>query len=145
MPDALQTNFHQLMRASDLMDAGILILPGSDSLDRLAQLRREQPAISCYVIADGDRVLGYIMRDAVLELLEQKAPAVRLKDVARADYLAARQQATLFDVMAEMRDCGAVIAFVMQDPAHMRAKEVKGIIARPQIAAAVTQAVELFS
>jgi CIC family chloride channel protein len=145
MPDALQTNFHQLMRAGEVMDAGVLILPASDSLGQLAQLRREQPAISCYLIADGDEMIGYIMRDAAWELLEQNSPAVHLRDAARADYLGVSPQATLFDVMVEMRACGAAVALVTQDSSSMRPKEVKGIIARPQIAAAVTQAVELFS
>jgi len=144
MPDALQTNFHQLMRAADLMDTGVVILPATDALGQLALLRREQPAISCYLIAEGEQVVGYIERDAAWELLETHGADARLGDVARRDYFGVGEQTTLFEIMTAMHARQATVALVAMYPYDLSAKEVRGLITRQQIAAAVVQSAELF-
>ncbi|HVX62117.1 MAG TPA: chloride channel protein [Pirellulales bacterium] len=144
MPDALQANFHQLMRAGDLMDTGLVILPATGTLRQLTELRREQPAISCYLIAEGEQTVGYIARDDVWRLLETHAPDALLGEVARRDYVGVGAQLTLFGVVTEMRSQEAAVALVSDRAENLAPKEVRGVITREQIAATLVQAVELF-
>ncbi|HQU43847.1 MAG TPA: chloride channel protein, partial [Pirellulales bacterium] len=145
MPDALQTNFHQFMRASDLMDTGVVLLPPTQTLGELVILIREQPAIPCYLVADGEQVAGYVLRDAAWELFENRSATTPLADVVRRDYFGVGEGATLFDVVAEMHTRGATVAFIAQDDGgSFPAKAVRGLITRQQIAASLVEAVELF-
>ena len=88
-------------------------------------------------------VAGYIPRDAAWELLGNQPADTPLADVARRDWFGTSEEATLFDIMAEMRARGATVAFVAAD-GQFSAKNIRGMITRQQIAASLVDAVELF-
>lgn len=145
MPEALQTDFHHLKRAQDVMETHFGVVPASSTLDKFAQIVSEQTAISCFLVEDLNGVTGVITKDAALGALGQSGKTVTLGEIANKDYVTVPEDTTLFEVIARMRSSRASLALVIRGEGAVSANNVAGLITKEQIADAMVEAVELFS
>jgi CIC family chloride channel protein len=145
MPEALRADFHQLQRARDVMDTRFARVASTGTLDDLARIAAEQPDVSWFLVTDGDRVGGFVTKEAALTPLCQLREAVSLGEIADNRYVTVADETTLFDVMDLMRLGKVAVAMVAHNPASLSAGGVGGLITKHQIGDTMAQAVELYS
>lgn len=145
MPEALRADFHQLQRARDVMDSHFAVMTSKHNLDDLARIAAEQPDISWFLVADGEKVRGFVTKEAALTPLCQLREAVTLGDIADERYVTVADETTLFDVMDSMRLAEVAVAMITDHPKSMAAGNVRGLITKHQIGDTMAQAVELYS
>src|SRR5215831_16234475 len=64
MPEAMQTNFHHLRQARDVMNTSVMTLPSASTLEDLARLAAAHRTMPYFVVVEGNRVVGVIGREA---------------------------------------------------------------------------------
>jgi CIC family chloride channel protein len=145
MPEALRADFHQLQRAKDVMDTGFATMESTSNLDDLARIAAEQPDISWFLVAEGEKVKGFVTKEAALSPLCQLREAVTLGAIADSGYVTVAEETALFDVMDLMRLGKVAVAMIISNPDSMSPGNVKGLITKHQIGDTMAQAVELYS
>jgi CIC family chloride channel protein len=145
MPEALRADFHQLQRARDVMDPHFAVVSSAGTMDDLSRIAVEQPDVSWFLVTDGDRVKGFVTKEAALTPLCQLREAVILGEIADDQYVTVGAGTILFEVMDSMRLAGVAVAMVIDNPSSMSAGDVKGLITKHQIGDTMAQAVELYS
>ena len=145
MPEALRADFHQLQRARDVMDTRFATMDSTSNLDDLARIAAEKPDISWFLVADEDRIKGFVTKEAALSPLCQLREAVALGDIADNKYVTVPEETSLFDVMDSMRLGKVAVAMITDGADSMSAGRVTGLITKHQIGNTMAQAVELYS
>jgi CIC family chloride channel protein len=144
MPEALQTHFHQLKRAKDIMDSRIGSMRASSSFEEFVRIASEQGSVSLFLMEDGDRVIGVLAKEMAIGCMGKTGKTGTLYEMAYKDFVVVSEEATLFYVLARMRSAQASVALVTKGGDVVSPDEVKGVITRQQIGDAMMQGIELF-
>jgi len=145
MPEALQTHFHQLKRAKDIMETQFRILKASTSLDEFVRKASAQGSVSLFLIEGPDGIIGILDRERAVDCVgEITVDAVSLSEIADKDYAIVSEEATLFYVLERMREEKVSAVLVTETGMCLSCNEVKGVITRHQIADAMMESIELF-
>jgi CIC family chloride channel protein len=144
MPEALQTNFHQLKRASQLMETHVGSVPAESPLMSFARAALADSAPTWYLVTKGDELIGVATKDMALQAFGDAGGAVTLGEVALHHYVTVADTATLAEVAARLRATGSVVALVTRDSEVVTAHNVMGVITRHQVGEAVSEASDLF-
>jgi CIC family chloride channel protein len=144
MPEALQTNFHQLKRASQLMETHVGSVPAESSLTSFARAALAASAPAWYLVTKGDELVGVATRDMALQAFGDAGGDVTLGELALRHYVTVADTATLAEVAARLRADGSVVALVTRDAGVATAHDVLGVITRHQVGEAVSEAADLF-
>jgi CIC family chloride channel protein len=145
MPEALQTNFYYQRRANAVMETHIATVPASSTVGELARTALEHKAIAFYLIQDHDKVIGVVAKEAVPGALAEYGGTTTVREIANIKYATVTENATLFDVMTQMRANKASIVLVGCCTEAVMAQDVNGIISSQQIIDAMKESVEPFS
>ena len=145
MPEALRVDFHHLLSARDIMDTGFAVLTSGDTLDELARVASGQPEVSWFLITDGEKVKGFVTKEAAVTPLCQIREAVTLGSIADTRFINVAGNTALFDVMDSMRLADVAVALIVDDPDSMDKENVKGLITKHQIGDTMAKSVELYS
>ncbi len=130
VPDALQANTYRIRPVERAMTTDFEVRPADAMLDEVIGALAETGRPIYVVIADGKRFAGYIRLDPGFKLWRSRDAGLRLGDVARNDYVLARPQDTVFDVIGRLARRGARLAIVMGGVNRIpRAADVVGFIA----------------
>jgi hypothetical protein len=82
------------------------------------------------VVATGQRIAGYLRLDPGFRLWQARDDRTTLGDAARTDYVLARPEDTMFDVIGRLARRGGSLAIVVSGRARIpRAHDVIGVIA----------------
>ena len=140
IPDALQANAPLVLRTEDLpMNSAMAIAAKADP-PQLA--RTDAPAY--FVLLDDAKVAGVIPRQWALDHPDLLRRARSAEELARTDFVVARGDTTLFELIGTMRRARAGLAVVR--PAHAkRPEEVLGVVTREHLWEAMVDGMELFS
>jgi CIC family chloride channel protein len=145
MPEALQSNFHHLKRAREVMDTHVVTVPASSTITDLSQILSEEPTTPYYLVEDHNAVVGFVGTDAVLAAREQPGKTITMGGVANREYATLAEDATLLDVLAILRFNHVSIVLVTDDrTGPTSVDQIKGIITKREIADVMSQAVEPF-
>jgi len=145
IPQVLQANLHHLRRAHDVMETQFLALPASKKLNEFAQIMSQQPGLSILVVGDDGRtIIGVLLKDVLLKTLIESKETVTLGEIAKRDYVAVTDQATLFEVIDKMHFQHVSVALVTDSSGPTSASNVKGLITKEQIGEATTEGIDLF-
>jgi CIC family chloride channel protein len=147
MPEALQTHFHQLKRAKDIMDTRIGAVRSSSSFGEFARIVQEQEYSCLFLMEDEDRVIGVLPREMAIRCMGQDAKTGNVCEIAGNDFVSVSGEATLFYVLARMRSEKASVALVTKGGGGnvVSHGDVKGVITRRQIGEAMMEGIELFA
>jgi CIC family chloride channel protein len=145
MPEALQSNFHHLKRAKEVMDTHVVTVPASSTVSDFSQIVSEEPITPYYLVEDHNAVVGFVSRDAVLAAGEQPGKTVTMGEMADKGYATLAEDASLLDVLSRLHfDHTCVFLVTKNGAGSSSTDEVKGMITKLQIADAMSQAVEPF-
>ncbi len=145
MPEALQANFHHLKRAREVMDAHIVTVPASSTIDEFSRIVSERPSTPYYLVEDHNAVLGFVGKDALLKMREHPGKAITVGEIVDKEYAILPENATLLDVLARLRfDHTSIFLVTNNGTRSVSTDQVKGMITKQQIADAMSQAVEPF-
>jgi CIC family chloride channel protein len=145
MPEALQSNFHHLKRAREVMDTHIVTVPASSTVDEFSQIVSGQPAPLYYLVEDHNAVVGFVSKDAVLAAREQPGKIITIGEIANKEYATLSEDATLLDVLARLNfDHVSIFLVTNNTTGSVSTGQVKGHITKQKIAETMSQAVERF-
>ncbi len=147
MPEALQTHFHQLKRAKDIMDTRIGLVRSSSSFGEFARIVLEQESTCLFLTEEEDRVIGVLTNEMAIECMGQEGKTRNVCEIAGKDFVVVSEEATLFYVLARMRAEKSSVALVTKGSrgGAVSHEDVKGVITRQQIGEAMMQGIELFA
>lgn len=111
-----------------------------DELEGLLQLDSPRH----FIAESEEAVLGVMGRDKALEAAKDQG-TIRLAGIAGKDFVTVLEDAPLLDVIHRIRNEGASAAVVeAADKTPACVNDVKGIIAKEQVADAALEALDLF-
>jgi len=146
MPEALQAAFHHVKRAGEVMEPHLVIMPASISLLAFARTFSEQVNCSCFAVKDDNgQVVGLLTKEIALEAAGRSGENTTLGQIATKDYLTVSEDATLLDVIAEMRSKQASVALVVPRKESVSAENAEGLITKERIADALLEITELYA
>ncbi len=150
MPDALQTNFHHLRRAGDIMDTRLVSVPADATMDHFVRSASGAASVTHFLVVEGGRVTGVLTHHAAMSALAEPDQGTTMGTVADANFIVVSEDSTLSEVMTRLRRSQASAALVVRrgepaDPESTAAEGVTGIINKERIADTLVEAIELFS
>ena len=145
LPEALRTNPHLVKRAKQMMVTQVGTLSANGALDELTSAVLALPVISCFLVENDNRVVGFINRDTALQALRQDSTAVKLGEIAAQDFTTASEETTLADIIDRLHATRASIVLVTDGAGPpLSADKVKGVITKQELADAIVEAAELY-
>jgi CIC family chloride channel protein len=146
VPDALHANMYAIKHAERAMATDFEVRPAAATLDAtLASLPERERALYL-IIADGERLKGYLRLDPGFNLWQARDPATLLGDLARSDYVLARPADPMSQVIGRLARRGGRLAIVVRGRARIpRVHDVLGLIARDTMGDAVIESLKPYS
>jgi CIC family chloride channel protein len=144
MPEALQTNFHQLRRASEVMETAVGAVPADSTLRSFARTALADAAPAWYLVTNGDHVIGVATREMALRAFREVGADATLGEVVPRQFVTVAENVPLADVAGRLRATGAVAALVTRGAGAVTASDVKGVITRHQVGEALSEAADMF-
>jgi CIC family chloride channel protein len=146
IPQALQTNFQQLRRARDVMDAHFITVPASGAPREIIRMPSEKKAVSAFLVENpSGEILGVVLKDALIETLGESSEITTFEEITNRGYVTVSEETTLFDIVDRMRSHKVSIALVTDGSGIVLAEKVKGLITKQQIGDAAVEALDFFS
>ncbi len=145
IPSALHASVMQVQHVKDIMQSAVAALPASSTLDRFAQVVLENPKQSCFLVHDGDRLVGLVGREAAAGLPDQPHPAKTLGQVANARFIVVPPQTTLADLLGQMGAQGVAVALVAAKTKDPAMTDIEGVVTEYETADAMIRSVDLFA
>jgi CIC family chloride channel protein len=144
VPEALQTNFHLIRRASGIMDKHFAVANGSQTIGQFTgRLSGEAPPV--LVVTDGgENIAGVIIRDQCGEISRLSASA-SLESMARTDYVMVSPDATFSDILSAMRAKQASVALVAATSDLRRASKIEGVITEHRLVESLEEGLDMYS
>jgi len=129
VPDALQANMYGIRHAERAMSTDFEVRQGGEPLDAAVGSLEETGRGVHLVIAEGDRLKGYLRLDPGFKLWQPRESGTTLGDVARTDFILARPEDAMFAVVGRLARRGGNLVVVVRGERRIpRAANVVGII-----------------
>jgi CIC family chloride channel protein len=145
MPEAMQTNFHLLRRAREIMEIRLMTVAASISLQEFARVASAQIEAPLFLVEDANVVIGVVSKKAALRMLGRDRGTITVGEIANKNFVTVAEEITLFDLIAKMRANRSSIALVTNHPETLSSENVKGLITKHHIGEAMAQATEIYS
>ncbi|HKW92519.1 MAG TPA: chloride channel protein [Methylomirabilota bacterium] len=143
MPEALQTNFHQLRRAGELMDKALGSVQAATSLVDFARTAALEPT-AWFLVKDGEAIVGLVSRGMALQGFGDPASHATVGEIALRRYATVTETTTLAEVASRLHGSGSVAALVVAGDQIVTARSVVGVISREHLGDVLSQASDLF-
>lgn len=138
VPDSLQANMYRIRPVAQAMSSDFERRPADATLDETIASLVETGRPLYVMIADGNRLAGYLRLDPGFKLWRPRDQSLMLGDVARSDYILTRPTDTMFHLIGRFARRGAPLAIVVAGNNRIpRIGDVVGIIALETMGAAV--------
>ncbi len=140
VPDSLQANTYRIRMAGRAMSTEFELRPAEAKLDETIASLVETGRPLYVMIANGNRLAGYMRLDPGFKLWQPRDTGLLLGEVARNDYVLVRPQDTMFDVIGRLARRGGHLAIVVGGTHRIpRIGDVMGYIALETMGAAVIE------
>jgi chloride channel protein, CIC family len=144
VPEALQTAFHQVLRAKNLMNPHVSVISASSSLEEVSSELSKREEHSLLLVEDTNRqVIGVIRGSLTAETSNVEGKSFTASDIMDRKYVVIRQESSLLGIVAAMHRRGASIALATDDGTE-DSGHVKGFITSEEIGVALEQSLELY-
>lgn len=146
IPKALHANMFLVRHASDVMDHDVMVLPADLAFDEF--LRRPDLAgkLQHVVVIKDDRIIGVQRINAALRHgLGHATTGATLGEVTRRNFIIARADDIVFDVISHMWRNKAIMAVVVNghDPVP-RGDNIVGVISKEHVADSVAESIKTY-
>ena len=146
VPDALQANMYRIRHAERAMSTEFERHPSDATIDETVADLAETGRPIYVMVAEGQRLKGYIRLDPGFKLWQARDPGTALGDMARTDFVLARPKDTMFDVIGRVARRGARLAIVVHGRRRIpRIDDVMGFIALETMGEAVIENARAFT
>lgn len=140
IPQSLHAHMFLVRTADEVMVRDIIVLPAATDFNAFLEQNGTNGAIQHIVVTEGNRISGLLDLDSALRIRQTVAPGtpLTLAQLARSDYVLAREKDVMFDVISRMSRRGVGTALVVHSERRLpRADSPVGVITREQIADSV--------
>jgi CIC family chloride channel protein len=149
VPEALQTNFHLIRRASGIMDKHFAVAKGSQTIGHFTGTLSGEAPPALVVTDGGDNIVGVVIldqcgRDQCGEISRYSASA-SLESMARTDYVMVSPDAPFSDILSAMRAKQASVALVAATGDLQHASKIKGVITEHRLVESLEEGLDMYS
>jgi CIC family chloride channel protein len=145
IPKALHANMFLVRHARDVMDAGVLVLPGERSFDAFLREHEAEGRLRHVVVVNGDQIFGVIRVNTGLRRgLEGTQTGITIGDVASRDFTIVGEDLVVSDVIERIWRKNALMAVVVSGRGVPRASDVVGVITREHVANSVADGLKIY-
>lgn len=143
VPKALHANMFLVRHANEVMETDIIRLPADTDFDAFLRSPETGIGLKHVVVTRGDRIAGVVRVNTALRRgLERAYTGVTLGSVAQRNFIIAREDDIVFDVVTRMTRRNAAMAVVTRDVRRPHAADVVGIISKEHIANSVAESIK---
>jgi chloride channel protein, CIC family len=145
VPKALHANMFLVRRARDVMDNDFVLLPAETHFDDFLRTPENQGRMRYMLVTHGDRIIGVQRVNTRLhQALEGSDTGVTLGDITNRNFVIAREDDIVFDVIRRMWRRGAFMAIVVGRSGIPRVGDVRGVISKEHVADSVAANISIF-
>lgn len=145
IPKALHANMFLVRSAGEVMDKNILILADDTPFDDFLRLPHEG-RLRHVVLIRGDRIIGVLrVNTALRQVPTGTTTGVRFSEAADSNFVVARPDDIMFNVIGRMWRHKAAMAVVVMATGVPRARDVVGVVTKEHIADSVAENVTPYS
>ncbi|MGA9854918.1 MAG: chloride channel protein [Gammaproteobacteria bacterium] len=134
IPESLQTNMYLLDRVRDFLRRAVVRVPVDGDWSRLERYLTRLQRLPHVIIVDGEKVLGIIAADRVLQVDRRRSVREALERQADRKFIVVCADDLLFDVMAQLRNSPASIVIVTANGDLKTPRQIKGVLTWSDIA-----------
>jgi CIC family chloride channel protein len=146
VPDSLQANMYRIRPAERAMTTDFELRPAEARIDETIASLVETGRPIYVMIANGNRLAGYVRLDPGFKLWKPNDPGLRLGDLARGDFVMVRPLDTMFFVIGRLARRGARLAIVAGGANRVpRVGDIRGVIALETMGEAVIENARVFA
>jgi CIC family chloride channel protein len=140
VPDSLQANMYRIRAAERAMCLDFELRPAEATLEETLASLVETGRPLFVLIANGNRLAGYLRLDPGFKLWRPKDEGLRVGDLARGDFVLVRPMDTMFYVIGRLARRGARLAIVAGGANRVpRVGDIRGVIALETMGEAVIE------
>jgi chloride channel protein, CIC family len=144
VPEALHANFFLVRRAGEVMERDVILLPADADFGTVLR-QSEHAGLKRVVVTRGNHITGVVTVDTLHRGLKEGFTGVTLRDVAHRNFIIAREDDVMFNVMMRMARRGASVAVTIKSRGQPYASHVVGIISKEHIADLVTESIRPYA
>ena len=144
IPEALQSNIHNLRKAEEIMDRRLSATPAGNTIHELAQKLRNEPETRWFLVQELERPVGLLSRETALEAAIFKTGDDLVATVPSLNYIVVEKDQQFYSIIVRMRLAYADAALVVQGNSDSPGT-VLGVIGQGQIALTFLEGAEFFS
>lgn len=142
IPKALHANMFLVRRAGEVMDKEILILATDMSFDAFLRMPDHGGRMRHVVVTRGNDILGVLRVNTGLRHgLESAYTGVTLGEVATRNFVIAREEDIMFNVIGRMSRVNAAMVIVSRSAGPPQASDVAGLITKEHVADSVAESI----
>jgi chloride channel protein, CIC family len=145
IPDALQTNYHMVKRAGEVMEPPFTVPAENTTLAALMTLFAEHPHTECVLASDNGRIVGIIVRDDALAAQVHAHSTTGLAGLVRHDYVIVSPRTVLHQAVAGLRSGDAFVALVTDVPDPPGIDDIQGLITRRHLGDVLVETAGLYT
>jgi CIC family chloride channel protein len=141
----MHANMFLVRRAGEVMDKDMLVLRDDTPFGEFLRLPHKT-RLRHVVIVHGDRVVGVLrVNTALRRAPTESATSIRIGEAASADFVVARRDDIMFNVINRMWRHKASMTVVVQGNGVPRAQDIIGVITKEHIADSVAESISPYS
>jgi CIC family chloride channel protein len=141
LPQALRTGPTDARTAGEIMSPDFAPVSARQTVRNFAEAAPRKRLASTLLVADQDRLIGWVRKEAALETRRGGEESVTLGELADKKFIVVGEHTTLPDLIARMRARAVSMAVVVKGDSSLVLPEmVKGLIGQEQVADGLLQA-----
>ncbi len=146
VPSSLHANMFLVRHAGHATERRFIVVQsGASFAEVLTQLSTEVSP-SVILVADGNRIKGYVPPDRAFDLLREGTPESRIGTIARRNFVLAQPTDTMFKVIGRLARRKSGMAIVVAGPTRIpRIGMVQGIISVEDLGNGLIESVRVFA
>jgi CIC family chloride channel protein len=145
VPKARHANMFLVRRAREVMDRDFVLVPAESSFDRFLRAPENRRGMRYLLITAGNRIIGVQRVNTGLHQgLGGADTGISIGEVANRNFVIAREDDIVYDVIRRMWRHDAFMAVVVAKARVPRAADVRGVISKEHVADSVAASIQIY-
>jgi chloride channel protein, CIC family len=145
VPKALHANMFLVRRAREVMATDFALVPAETKFGAFLRAPENAGRMRYLLISTGNRIIGaQRVNTSLHHALEGADTGVTFGDIANRNFVIAREDDIVFDVIRRMWRHGSFMAVVVAKSGVPRTGDVRGVISKEHVADSVADSVQIY-
>jgi CIC family chloride channel protein len=146
VPTSLHANMYLVRHASKAVERRFIIVPGEATFAEVLRQLAAEPAPTVILVAQGQRLKGYLPPERMIELLREGAAGEKIASIARRNYVLAQPRDTMFKVIGRLARRKSGLAVVVAGHSRIpRTGMIRGVISVEDLGHGLIESVRVFA